>query len=115
MGASGAGCATFVSNCIAWSYFFVLLYVKRKNTYVSIHPKDFRLQKDIITGVCGVGIPASIQNLLNVTGMTILNNFTAAYGPDAVAAIGIVQKIYLVPMQIAMGSSQGVVPLVGDS
>lgn len=115
MGASGAGCATFVSNCIACSYFFVLLYVKRKNTYVSIHPKDFRLQKDIITGVCGVGIPASIQNLLNVTGMTILNNFTAAYGPDAVAAIGIVQKIYLVPMQIAMGSSQGVMPLVGYS
>lgn len=115
MGASGAGCATFVSNCVACSYFFVLLYVKRKNTYVSIHPKDFRLQKDIITGVCGVGIPASIQNLLNVTGMTILNNFTAAYGPDAVAAIGIVQKIYLVPMQIAMGSSQGVMPLVGYS
>ncbi len=115
MGASGAGCATFVSNCIACSYFFVLLYVKRKNTYVSIHPGDFRLQKDIITGVCGVGIPASIQNLLNVTGMTILNNFTAVYGPDAVAAIGIVQKIYLVPMQIAMGSSQGVMPLVGYS
>lgn len=115
MGASGAGCATFVSNCIACSYFFVLLYVKRKDTYVSIHPGDFRLQKDIITGVCGVGIPASIQNLLNVTGMTILNNFTAVYGPDAVAAIGIVQKIYLVPMQIAMGSSQGVMPLVGYS
>ena len=115
MGASGAGCATFVSNCTACSYFFVLLYVKRKNTYVSIHPRDFRLQKEIITGVCGVGIPASIQNLLNVTGMTILNNFTAVYGPDAVAAIGIVQKIYLVPLQVAMGSSQGVMPLVGYS
>ncbi len=65
--------------------------------------------------MCGVGIPASIQNLLNVTGMTILNNFAAAYGPDAVAAIGIVQKIYMVPMQVAMGSSQGVMPLVGYS
>ena len=115
MGASGAGCATFVSNCTACSYFFVLLYVKRKNTYVSIHPRDFRLQKEIITGVCGVGIPASIQNLLNVTGLTLLNNFTAVYGPDAVAAIGIVQKIYLVPLQVAMGSSQGVMPLVGYS
>ncbi|MCI9299135.1 MAG: hypothetical protein HFI10_17110 [Lachnospiraceae bacterium] len=52
---------------------------------------------------------------LIVTGMTILNNFAAAYGPDAVAAIGIVQKIYMVPMQIAMGSSQGVMPLVGYS
>lgn len=115
MGASGAGCATFVSNCVACLYFFAFLYVKRKGTYVSIRPKDFKWKKEIVAGVCGVGVPASIQNLLNVTGMTILNNFTAAYGPDAVAAIGIVQKIYLVPMQIAMGASQGVMPLVGYS
>lgn len=115
MGAAGAGCATFLSNCVACTYFFVLLYVKKKSTYVSIRPHDFKPGREIILGVCGVGIPASIQNLLNVTGMTILNNFAAAYGPDAVAAIGIVHKIYLVPMQIAMGSSQGVMPLVGYS
>lgn len=115
MGASGAGCATFVSNCVACLYFFVLLFVKRKSTFVSIMPRDFKWKKEIVKGVCGVGIPASIQNLLNVTGMTILNNFTAVYGPDAVAAIGIVQKIYLVPMQVAMGASQGVMPLVGYS
>lgn len=115
MGASGAGCATFVSNCVACLYFFVLLFVKRKSTFVSIMPRDFKWKKDIVKGVCGVGVPASIQNLLNVTGMTILNNFTAVYGPDAVAAIGIVQKIYLVPMQVAMGASQGVMPLVGYS
>lgn len=115
MGASGAGCATFVSNCVACLYFFVLLSVRRKSTFVSIRLRDFKWKKEIVKGVCGVGIPASIQNLLNVTGMTILNNFTAAYGPDAVAAIGIVQKIYLVPMQVAMGGSQGVMPLVGYS
>lgn len=115
MGAAGAGCATFLSNCVACTYFFVLLYVKRKSTYVSIRPRDFKPGREIILGVCGVGVPASIQNLLNVTGMTILNNFAAAYGPDAVAAIGIVHKIYLVPMQIAMGASQGVMPLVGYS
>ena len=30
----------------------------------------------VLTGICTVGIPASIQNLLNVTSMTVLNNFT---------------------------------------
>ena len=59
-----------------------------------------------------MGIPASIQNLLNVTGMTILNNFTSAYGPDAVAAMGITQKINQVPTQISLGLSQGLMPLV---
>ena len=70
------------------------------------------MQKAIVLGVCGVGVPAAIQNLLNVTGMTILNNFTSAYGAQAVAAMGITQKINMVPLQIAIGFSQGIMPLI---
>ncbi|NBH33542.1 MATE family efflux transporter [Clostridiaceae bacterium] len=112
MGAAGAGLATFLSNCVACLYFFVLLYVRRKTTFVCVQPKKFSLQRGIILGICGVGIPASIQNLLNVTGMTILNNFTSSYGADAVAAMGITQKINMVPMQVALGFSQGIMPLI---
>ena len=112
MGAAGAGCATFLSNCAACGYFFVLLRVKRGNTFVCISPKAFGLRKEIVLGVCAVGIPAAIQNLLNVTGMTILNNFTAGFGADAVAAMGIAYKIYMIPLQIALGTSQGVMPLI---
>ncbi len=112
MGAAGAGLATFLSNCVACGYFFVLLYVKKDKTCVCIKPSRFSLRKEIVLGVFGVGIPASIQNLLNVTGMTILNNFTSAFGADAVAAIGITQKIYMVPMYVCMGISQGIMPLV---
>ncbi len=112
MGAEGAGLATFLSNCVACCYFFVLLFVRRGKTYVCIHPSQFTLRKDIVVGVCAVGIPASIQNLLNVTGMTVLNNFTSAFGADAVAAMGITQKINMVPMQIALGLSQGIMPLI---
>jgi multidrug efflux pump len=113
MGAAGAGLATFLSNCVACLYFFVLLFVKRGNTFVCIHPKKFSFNASIVKGVCGVGIPAAIQNLLNVTGMTILNNFSSAYGANAVAAMGIAQKINMVPMQISMGLSQGIMPLEG--
>lgn len=112
MGAAGAGCATFISNCIACVYFFILLFIKRKQTYVCIKPRYFTLEKRIFTGVCSVGIPAAVQNLLNVTGMTILNNFTAEFSSDAVAAMGIAQKISMIPMYIAMGLSQGIMPLI---
>ena len=112
MGAEGAGMATFLSNCVACLYFFVLLFVKRGHTYVCINPKMFRPNRSIVAGVCTVGIPASIQNLLNVTGMTVLNNFTSVYGPDPVAAMGISQKIYQVPTNIALGLSQGIMPLI---
>ena len=112
MGSAGAGCATFISNCAACLYFFVLLYIKKRTTYVCVSPKYFSINKKIVTGICAVGIPAAIQNLLNVTGMTILNNFTADFSSDAVAAMGISQKISMIPMYAAMGLSQGIMPLI---
>ncbi len=113
LGAAGAGLATFLSNCVACGYFFVLLFVRRAQTHIRLHPAYFRFQKQVLLGVCAVGVPAAIQNLLNVTGMTVLNNFTSGYGSDAVAAMGIAQKLNMVPVQIALGFSQGIMPLVG--
>lgn len=113
MGAAGAGLATFLSNCAACLYFFVLLFVRRGKTFVCIKPSMFGFRKLIVLGIFGVGIPASIQNLLNVTSRMVLNNFTAGYGPDAVAAMGIASTISSVAMQIAMGGSQGIMPLIG--
>lgn len=112
LGAAGAGLATFLSNCVACLYFFTLLYCKRGKTYVCIKPSMFGFRKQIVLGVCAVGIPASIQNLLNVTGMSVLNNFTSGFGSNAVAAMGITQKINSVTVQIALGLSQGIMPLI---
>lgn len=112
MGAAGAGMATFLSNCFACLYFMVLLFIKRGRTYVCIDPRKLSFDSAIVGGVCTVGIPAAIQNLLNVTGMTILNNFTSSYGANAVAAMGIAQKINQVPFYIANGLSQGIMPLI---
>lgn len=112
MGAAGAGLATFLSNCFACLYFMVLLFIKRGRTYVCIDPRKLSFDSTIVGGVCMVGIPAAIQNLLNVTGMTILNNFTSSYGANAVAAMGIAQKINQVPFYIANGLSQGIMPLI---
>ncbi len=113
MGAAGAGLATFLSNCVACIYFFILLWIRRRTTMVCVNPRVFAFEPEIFKGICAVGIPAAIQNLLNVTSMTVLNNFTSSYGSNAVAAMGISQKINMIPMYIAMGVSQGVMPLVG--
>lgn len=115
MGAAGAGLATFISNCVACLYFLVLLAIRRKRTYVCINPKMAVPKKKIVPEICAVGIPASIQNLLNVTGMTLLNNFTSDFGSDAVSAMGIAYKIYMVPLQISWGVTQGVMPLISYS
>ena len=113
MKAGGVGCATFLSNCVACLYFAVLLVAKRGKTYVCVDFRKFTFDRRIAGGVCAVGVPAMIQNLLNVTGMTVLNNFTASFGEQAVAAMGIAQKLAMIPMQVSQGLSQGVMPLIG--
>ena len=113
MAAAGADLATFISNCVACLYFFVLLFVRRKSTFVCLNPAKITFKKNIVLDIFSVGIPASIQNLLNVTGMTVLNNYTAASGdPDAIAAMGISSKVAMMPMYVSSGLSQGIVPLI---
>ena len=112
MGAAGAGCATFISNCASCIYFIVLIIVRRSKSFIRLSPRGIKPDATLIKGVFGVGVPAAIQNLLNVIGMTILNNLTAGYGAAAVAGIGIAHKIYMVPLQVALGGAQGVMPLI---
>ena len=113
MGAAGAGAATFLSNCVAVGYFLVLKRIKGERSCVCLSLRQLKkATKEVVFGILGIGVPASIQNLLNVTGITILTNFTASYGAAAVAAMGIAQKVNSVPIQVAMGFSQGIMPLV---
>lgn len=113
MGAAGAGLATFLANCVACTYFLVLIFRERDNTYVCINPSYITLKLSIMSNIFVVGIPGVFQNVLNVLSMTILNNIVADYGADVVAAVGIANKINQLPIQIVFGFTQGVMPLIG--
>ncbi|MBQ2961247.1 MAG: MATE family efflux transporter [Oscillospiraceae bacterium] len=113
MGAAGAGCATFISNCAAALYFIVYLRLRRGKCCVCLRPSVFTESFTVAGDVFSVGIPAAIQNLFNVTNLTVLNNFTAAFGSDAVAAMGIAHKIQQIPINASFGFSQGIMPIMG--
>ena len=113
MGAAGAGCATFISSCVASLYFIGYIVSKRKGTSICISPAVFLRSFPVAKDICSVGVPAAIQNLLNVSSLTILNNFTAAFGSDAVAAMGIAHKIQQIPVNASFGFSTGIMPIMG--
>ncbi len=116
MGVVGAGLATFIGNCAACLVFAGFLLFKhwgQGQTYVCVDPRKFGFKKEIVLGIFAIGIPACIQNLLNVTGMTIQNNFAAGYGSDVVASMGIAGKINVISFYIAMAIGQGVMPIIG--
>lgn len=113
MGAAGAALATLLSNCAATVYFLAYLFFNRRSTCVCISPRELTLRREIVGGVCAVGVPAAIQNLLNVVSHTLFNNLAAPHGAQALAAMGIAGKISMVPWYVATGISQGVAPLIG--
>lgn len=113
MGAAGAGLATFLSNCVACAYFVFYILRHRHDSFLTLNIKMAIPNKMILKEVFSVGVPSAIQNILNVTGMTILNNKMAFYGTEAVSAIGIAHKLAMIPMYICMGIGQGIMPLIG--
>ena len=93
LGAAGAGLATFIANCVACTYFLILILKEGDKTYVCLDPHYITLKRKVLSNIFIVGIPGVFQNILNVLSMTILNNIVAEYGADVVASVGIANKI----------------------
>lgn len=113
LGVKGAAIATLISNCSGLCYFLVYLYHKRNTTIISFVPHSMDHELHIAGRVASVGLPASLQTLLSLTSNTVLNNLASAYGSTALAAVGIVKKIDMLPMNVTTGISQGVLPFLG--
>ncbi len=109
---AGAAMATLISNCIVLVYFITIYFVIRKKSVISISPKKFILKKHYIKSVLAIGFPAALGSLLACLSNTMINKLVSGYGEIPVAAIGIVKKIDMLPMNVGMGLCQGMVPLV---
>ncbi|MBQ4284804.1 MAG: polysaccharide biosynthesis C-terminal domain-containing protein [Lachnospira sp.] len=112
LGAEGAAIATFISNVVAFLYLFIV--VKRtKGTVIVLNPAKVRFQARIVKQVILVGIPAAAIIVLGSTANIILTHFMSEYGDVSIAAFGIVQKIGTIAIQITVGLTQGIMPLLG--
>ncbi len=113
MGVAGAAIATMLSNVLACCYYFVFIRRNATNSVINFHFKKTEVNWAMIKDIFMVGLPAALNSLINSASRMVLNNLIAGYGDDAVAAMGIVRKLDEVPMHIAAGFTQGVMPLIG--
>lgn len=109
-GASGVAFANVLGYVVNTS---LLVIFMRRAKALSLAPKLAHVSRPAFKAVVAVGIPASLTNLAQSFGMMILNSYLAAYGAQAVAAMGIVQKVYMVVMMVMVGFAFGAQPLVG--
>ncbi|WP_288529915.1 MATE family efflux transporter [uncultured Secundilactobacillus sp.] len=110
-GAAGVGLANVIG--FALNTGMLLWFTKRQSQYLSISPRVAKASKSALLAILAIGIPASLTNFMQSFGMMILNQQLAGYGANAVAAMGIAQKIYSVVMLVMVGFAFGAQPLIG--
>ena len=108
----GAAIATMISNCAALCYFFVMFFRLQKNTVLCLSPKMGLPERNSVLSIFAVGLPSSIGSFLSCVSNTVVNKLASGYSDLAVAAMGIVKKLDMLPMNVGMGLCQAMVPLV---
>lgn len=113
-GARGAGIATFLSNISSCIYLYGVIR-RNSNTVIVLNPLKFRVTEQISKQVILVGIPAAAVIILGSSANILLTHFMSAYGDVSIAGFGIVQKVGSIGIQITVGLTQGIMPLLGYS
>ena len=111
MGVAGAALATIIGNACSTAYY--IYHILRKKSFLSIHFKDFSMPKDILINVFSIGIPVSINNILMSASNVLINNLAAGYGDNALAGLGVAQRIFTLVILVLIGLSQGLQPFIG--
>lgn len=108
----GAAIATMLSNVAALIYFIVMYQRVKKDSILELPRKIEKIQKDSMSSLFSVGIPAAVSLLLFDLTNIVINKLSAGHGDIELAAIGIVLKVERLPLNIGIGICLGMMPLV---
>ena len=107
-GAAAATALSKVASCVVLAMPFV-----RKTAMLTLSPKLFRLEKENLSEVARMGIPAFLRMSLMSVGGIITNNVAKGFGTAVLAAISIANKLNKFIDSAIMGFSQGFGPVAG--
>ena len=111
MGAGGAAIATVLGN-VATDIVFALCISKRSQK-LTIDPRMAKIDLATIGAILAIGLPSSINNLMNSFGTALLNRSLITYGADKVAAMGIASKVNMLVAMIMIAFAFGAQALIG--
>ena len=111
MGIAGAGAATLLSQCVSLSILSSFFLFKHSSLRVS--PACVARTPRVYLAILKQGMPSFFrQGVLSLSTMAV--NYNARlYGDAAVAALAIVNKVFMVVNSIIIGFGQGFQPVLG--
>lgn len=112
LGLAGAAIATAISQAISTLLMAAFYMTKKSHIQLNLHTifKPTSEDRDLLKQIFAVGIPVFITQFLAAVAFMILNSAAAIFGAPALAAMGIVNKIYTILSQMINGYTNAYLP-----
>ena len=110
LGAAGAGLATALSNGVSAAY--LLCAALSRRSVLSLAVRRLERTRLYLMRILKVGLPSALQYALTVVAIAAQAKFVSRYPTEAVAALGLVKKLDLLPLYFSIGVSSGLLPLL---
>lgn len=111
LGVTGASMATAISKFVSFSILFYPYLTHR--SMLSISPKSFRWDKEILFQIASVGSSSMFRSGLAVVAAIVLNNIAGNISDSVLAGIGVSTKVMMFPFSIILGFCSGFQPVAG--
>lgn len=108
-GVLGAGIALGLSNVVTVAYY--VWWLTRRSETVSLAPRFFRADREMLTTVFGVGASELLMSSFLIVTTLVMNWIAIGYGASLLAAMGVALRISQLPEMICMGVFLGAIPL----
>jgi multidrug efflux pump len=108
-GVLGAGIALGLSNVIMVGYY--VWWLSRRSESVSLAPRWFRTDRDMLKTVFGVGVSELLQSSFLIVTTLLINWIAIGYGDALLASMGVALRISQLPEMMCMGVFMGAIPL----
>ena len=109
MDIAGAGLSTMLSQYV--SFFILLWFFVRGKTQSSLAPRYFSRSLGDIWNILKTGFPSMIRQGLSSVSTMVLNWQALPFGDAAIAAMGVVARIFNFLFSVVLGIGQGFQPV----
>jgi len=113
MGIGGAAMATIISNCL--SAIMVIYFITANKTPYQLKLRHLAPRWKVIFDIYRVGLPAMVMEVTEGIVFALFNHVVAGFGSIALAAIGIAGRILDLIFMPILGTSHGLLPIIGYS
>ena len=110
LGVAGAGWATIISQFVS---FCILLVGCSKGNNINIRIRNFRFRLHFYYMILRGGLPSLARQCLASVATICLNHAAQPFGDEAIAAMGVVQRIMMFGASAMLGFGQGFQPVCG--